>query len=150
KSGGIKKSVIELRRDFWDDVRINLDEPEEAIETHASIKQQAELLSERERSHGQLHEQLKILQDLKDSPYYARIDLHEDGEKDTDEIYIGTASLMDQDDDNFLIYEWRAPISSLYYDHALRKAEYETMNGKITGKVALKRQVVRKNGHIEG
>ena len=150
KSGGIKKSVIELRRDFWDDVRINLDEPEEAIETHASIKQQAELLSERERSHGQLHEQLKILQDLKDSPYFARIDFHEDGEKDTDEIYIGIASLMDQEDENFLIYDWRAPISSLYYDYALGKAGYETMNGKITGKVSLKRQFIIKNGHIEG
>src|SRR5699024_4180960 len=150
KSGGIKKSVIELRRDFWDDVRINLDESEEAIETHASIKQQAELLSERERSHGQLHEQLKILQDLKDSPYFARIDFHEDGEKDTDEIYIGIASLMDQEDENFLIYDWRAPISSLYYDYALGKAGYETMNGKITGKVSLKRQFIIKNGHIEG
>lgn len=150
KSGGIKKSVIELRRDFWDDVRINLDEPEEAIETHASIKQQAELLSERERSHGQLHEQLKILQDLKDSPYFARIDFHEDGEKDKDEIYIGIASLMDQEDENFLIYDWRAPISSLYYDYTLGKAGYETMNGKITGEVSLKRQFIIKNGHIEG
>src|SRR5699024_5668302 len=115
----IKKSVIDLRRDFWDDVRINLDEPEEAIETHASIKQQAELLSERERSHGNLHEQLKTLRDLKNSPYFARIDFLEDGEKSKDEIYIGIASFMDREDENFLIYDWRAPISSLYYDYAL-------------------------------
>jgi len=150
KSGGIKESVIELRRDFWDDVRINLDEPEEAIETHASIKQQAELLSERERSHGQLHEQLKTLQNLKNSPYFARIDFLEDGEKSPDEIYIGIASLMDSEDENFLIYDWRAPISSLYYDYALGKAGYETMNGKITGEVSLKRQFIIKNGLIEG
>ncbi len=150
KTSGIKDSVVELRRDFWEDVRINLDEPEEAIETHASIKQQAELLSERERSHGQLHEQLKTLQDLKDSPYFARIDFLEDGEKSEDQIYIGIASFMDSEDENFLIYDWRAPISSLYYDYALGKAEYETMNGKITGDVSLKRQFIIKNGLIEG
>lgn len=150
KTSGIKDSVVELRRDFWDDVRINLDEPEEAIETHASIKQQAELLSERERSHGQLHEQLKTLQDLKESPYFARIDFHEDGEKTEDQIYIGIASLMDSEDENFLVYDWRAPISSLYYDYALGKAEYETMNGHITGEVSLKRQFIIKNGLIEG
>src|SRR5699024_8324171 len=128
KTGNIKDSVIELRKGFWDDVRINLDEPEEAIETHASIKQQAELLSERERSHGQLNEQLKTLQKLKDSPYFGRIDFLEDYEEKEDQIYIGLASFMDSEDENFLIYDWRAPISSLYYDYALGEAKYETIN----------------------
>src|SRR5690625_5944573 len=67
-----------------------------------------------------------------------------------DEIYIGIASFIDHEDENFLIYDWRAPISSLYYDYALGKAGYETMNGKITGEVSLKRQFIIKNGHIEG
>jgi DNA helicase-2/ATP-dependent DNA helicase PcrA len=150
KTGDIKDSVVKLRRDFWDDVRINLDEPEEAIETHASIKQQAELLSERERSHGQLHEQIKTLQTLKESPYFARIDFLENCETTGDPIYIGLASFMDSEDENFLIYDWRAPISSLYYDYALGAAEYETMNGKVTGEVLLKRQFIIKNGLIEG
>src|SRR5690625_5800602 len=67
-----------------------------------------------------------------------------------DEIYIGIASFIDHKDEDFLIYDWRAPISSLYYDYALGKAGYETMNGKITGEVSLKRQFIIKNGHIEG
>lgn len=150
KTGQIKDSVVELRREFWEDVTVNLDEPEEAIETHASIKQQAELLSERERSHGQLYEQLKVLKGLKDSTYFARIDFLEDGEKAEDQIYIGLASFMDSEDENFLIYDWRAPISSLYYDYTLGQAQYETMNGKISGEVSLKRQFIIKNGLIEG
>ena len=150
KTGGIKDSVVELRKEFWDDVTINLDEPEEVIETYASIKQQAELLSERERSHGQLSEQLKTLRDLKESPYFARIDFLEDCETKEDPIYIGLASFMDSEDENFLIYDWRAPISSLYYDYALGKAKYETMNGNITGEILLKRQFIIKHGLIDG
>jgi len=150
KTGGIKDSVVKLRQDFWEDVRINLDEPEEAIETHASIKQQAELLSERERSHGQLHEQLRTLRDLKESPYFARIDFLEDVEESEDPIYIGIASFMDSEDEDFLIYDWRAPISSLYYDHKLGEAAYETMNGKVSGEILLKRQFMIENGLIEG
>lgn len=52
--------ILELRQGFWDDVTVNMDEPDEAIETYASIKQQAELLSERERSYGQFHKLVKL------------------------------------------------------------------------------------------
>ena len=39
---------------------------------------------------------------------------------------MGVGSLMDQKDEEFLIYDWRAPISSLYYDYSPGKAQYET------------------------
>lgn len=150
KASGLKESVVGLRETFFEDVTVNLDDPDEVIETHASIKQQAELLSERERSHGIIDKQLKVLQRLKDSPYFGRIDFHEDGEKITDRIYIGIASLMDNKDENFLIYDWRAPISSLYYDYPPGNAEFETRSGKITGEMLLKRQFVIKQGKIAG
>lgn len=150
KSGQLQESVIELRKGFWDDVTVNLDEPDDAIETHASIKQQAELLSERERSHGLIDKQIKTLQDLKRSPYFGRIDFLEDGEKATDSLYIGLASLMDKENHDFLIYDWRAPISSLYYDYAKGKAEYDTDHGKITGEISLKRQFIIEAGKIKG
>src|SRR5690625_42479 len=72
KSSDLKESVIELRKTFWDDVTVNLDEPDDVIETQASIKQQAELLSERERFHGKMGEELKTLKQLKNSPYFGR------------------------------------------------------------------------------
>jgi DNA helicase-2/ATP-dependent DNA helicase PcrA len=47
-TGGVSSDVLELRKTFWEDVTVNTDEPDDMIETAASIKQQAELLSERE------------------------------------------------------------------------------------------------------
>src|SRR5699024_9779755 len=142
--------IITLRKNFWDDVTINLDEPDDVIETEASMKQQAELLSDQERTHGQIYKQLEALRRLETTPYFGRIDFHEDMEKHPEEIYIGVGSLMDQNNDDFLIYDWRAPISSMYYDYTLGQASYETMDGSIEGDITLKRQYVIKNGKLKG
>lgn len=150
KADDLKESVIGLRGSFFENVTVNIDEPEEVIETYASIKQQAELLSERERSHGIVDKQLKVLSQLKDSPYFGRIDFHEYGEKEVDQIYIGIASLMDDKDEDFLIYDWRAPISSLYYDFSPGEVSYETLSGTIQGDMLLKRQFIINQGKIEG
>lgn len=58
-----KADVVQIRKHFWDDVTVNFDNAEEATETAASIKQQVELLSERERSHRHAHNQVTGLKD---------------------------------------------------------------------------------------
>ncbi|GGA74712.1 RNA polymerase recycling motor HelD [Ornithinibacillus halotolerans] len=150
KAGGLKESIIDLRKNFWDDVTVNLDEPDDVIETQASLKQQAELLAERERSHGKIGKQLKTLARLKDSPYFGRIDFKERPRNEEEQIYIGIASLMDQHEEDFLIYDWRAPISSLYYDFPPGEASYQTIDGTITGEITLKRQFIIRQGNIKG
>ncbi|QTN01026.1 AAA family ATPase [Sediminibacillus dalangtanensis] len=150
RKSGIKDRVLDLRKNFWEDVTVNLDEPDDVIETQASLKQQAELLSERERSHGQLSEQLKTLARLKESPYFGRIDFREDGEQEADKIYLGIASLMDEQEDEFLVYDWRAPISSLYYDYPPGRAAYQTTEETINGEIKLKRQYIIRNSQLKG
>jgi DNA helicase II / ATP-dependent DNA helicase PcrA len=148
-TGGVSSDVLELRKTFWEDVTVNMDEPDDVIETAASIKQQAELLSERERTYKQMDKQLRILERLSYSPYFGRIDFLENGEKNVDHVYLGIASLMDENDENFLIYDWRAPISSLYYDFAPGPASYHTMDGKIEGEMNLKRQFIIRAANIK-
>lgn len=69
--------------------------------------------------------------------YFARIDF-DDGEEKLP-IYIGIASL--QSGDNFYVYDWRAPISSMFYNAEVGDASYTISTGdKISGKLTLKRQ----------
>ena len=147
--GGVRQDVTEIRQTFWDDVTVNIDNTEDAVETLASIRQQAELLSERERAHGHMNRQLKTLSLLKDSPYFGRVDFHEDGEHNPDIIYLGISSLMDDAQENFLIYDWRAPISSIYYDYSPGPAQYETPGGVITGEMERKRQYIIQSGQLK-
>ncbi|HWO74942.1 MAG TPA: RNA polymerase recycling motor HelD [Bacillus sp. (in: firmicutes)] len=150
-TGHIKDDILEIRKNFWNDVTINLDEPDDIIETFVSIKQQAEMLSERERSQGQVQKLLKTFWRLKDSPYFGRVDFREEGESKSDSIYVGIASLLDHSNENFLIYDWRAPISSLYYDYGLGTAAYQTPgDGQIQGEINLKRQYIIRSSVLKG
>ncbi|WEG10802.1 RNA polymerase recycling motor HelD [Pullulanibacillus sp. KACC 23026] len=148
-TGGLKKEIINLRESFWEDVTVNLDEPDDVIETHTSLRQQAELLAERERTHGGGHQQLKILHRLRENPYFGRINFKEEGEPE-ESIYLGISSLMNDEETDFLIYDWRAPISSLYYDFSPGHAVYQTPGGTIEGDMTLKRQFIIRNGLIKG
>ncbi|WP_042455689.1 RNA polymerase recycling motor HelD [Neobacillus dielmonensis] len=145
----VSSDVLEIRKTFWQDVTVNLDEPDDVIETAASIKQQSELLSERERTHNQLDKQLNTLERLKYSPYFGRIDFLEAGEKSPDQIYLGISSLMDEQEQDFLIYDWRAPISSIYYDFSPGLASYQTPEGLIEGEMELKRQFIIRDADIK-
>lgn len=147
---GVQEGIVDLRRNFWEDVTVNVDEPDDIIETQASIKQQAELLSERERNHGQMSRQLKLLDRLSNSPYFGRIDFLEEGSASSEPIYIGIMSLMDQKGDEFLIYDWRAPISSMYYDFTPGPASYGSLDGTVKGEITLKRQFIIRGAKIEG
>jgi DNA helicase II / ATP-dependent DNA helicase PcrA len=149
KNNKISSDVLEIKTTFWNDVTINMDEPDDIIETYYSIKQQSQLLSERERTRGIIDKQLNVLNRLKNSPYFGRIDFLEDGENTSEKIYIGIASLMDKKDENFLIYDWRAPIASMYYDYSPGPAEYQTPSGTFSGEIKLKRQFIIRNALLK-
>ncbi len=69
------------------------------------------------------YDQLEHCEKLTQSPYFGRFDFIENGEKEAKaQLMRGVGSLMDQKDEEFLIYDWRAPISSLYYDYSPGKS----------------------------
>lgn len=145
---GTREQASEMRRHFWEEVTVNTSSDEDFEETFHNINQQAAVLSERERRHRMLSQQWKSLHRLLSSPYFGRIDFQEDGLNLTEHIYIGVASFVEEDGLNFLVYDWRTPIASLYYDHSLGTAFYDTPVGRITGSMELKRQYQIQNGQI--
>ncbi|MCM3038349.1 UvrD-helicase domain-containing protein [Paenibacillus motobuensis] len=139
--GTIRGDVVSMRKDFWDEVTVNFSEADDVGETSTSLRQQSEVLSEREKRHQLAYNSLVKLKRLQQSPYFGRIDFAEQGENG-EAIYLGIASLLEEDDETFLIYDWRAPISNLYYDSVPGPASYETPSGTIEGEMTLKRQFV--------
>jgi DNA helicase II / ATP-dependent DNA helicase PcrA len=86
---------------------------------------------------------------LGQSPYFGRIDFIAEGEAEQAAIYIGIYSFADETQRANLIYDWRAPISSMFYDFELGEGWYTTPSGKITGEIVLKRQYKIKDGRME-
>ncbi|GIO21202.1 helicase IV [Oceanobacillus oncorhynchi subsp. incaldanensis] len=150
QSSKVKEDVVELRKTFWDDITVNMDEMDDIIETQESIKQQSNILAQKERHYGKNYQRMNQLERLKNQPYFGRVDFQEEGSEEIEKIYIGTSSLMDEEEKDFLIYDWRAPISSIYYDYAPGPVEYRTEEETVNGDMSLKRQYMIRNGKMKG
>lgn len=145
---GLHDQAADIRKRFWEEVTINTSTNEDFEETFYSVQQQSAMLAERERGHNRLVHQWNGMKRLLPSPYFGRVDFQEDGLNATEQVYIGVSSFVDNDGLNFLIYDWRSPIASLYYDYPPGPASYDTPVGRIEGMMTLKRQFQIQNGHI--
>lgn len=83
---------------------------------------------------------------LGESPYFGRIDFTPAATGKTAPVYIGIFNFADE---TTPIYDWRAPVSSMFYDFELGESWYETPSGKITGNIDLKRQYRIRQGSME-
>ena len=88
------------------------------------------------------------IQKIKEKPYFARIDFKEDKKSTKDKLYIGKIGVTDLDG-KVVVTDWRAPVSTLYYDSNLGQVEYDAPYGKIHGELSLKRQIIIQNRKIE-
>lgn len=90
---------------------------------------------------------IRNLEVAQDKPYFARIDFVKEEDGKTSTIYIGKNGVMK--DTDIIVTDWRAPISSLYYDAEVGKCGFEAPNGRINGEMLLKRQYEIENGELQ-
>lgn len=134
-----KKDVKDIYANFNNDVHLKTSTYSGMMETAMSIRQQQQMLSERENRQEYAARELGTLNKLEKNPYFARIDFREGTEDHDETIYIGMASYTDKPD-HYLIYDWRAPISSIYYNGGIGEVTYQTPDGEQSVDVKLKRQ----------
>ncbi len=87
---------------------------------------------------------LKLVQ----SPYFGRLDFGTPNQAAVP-VYIGVHSFFDEQQRQNVIYDWRAPVSSLFYDFELGDASYATPSGTVYGRIELKRQYKIRDGRLE-
>lgn len=143
-----KSDMQNIDQTFGDDVHVGLGDDGISMAGALSIHQQQQMLAERNNAWQRSQQQLNVLKKLEDNPYFARIDFRELPAGKEETIYIGLGSFTDQHD-HFLVYDWRAPISSIYYDGDLGRITYQTPDGEQAVDVFLKRQFIIKHGQIQ-
>lgn len=130
-------SINELKKFMWDNISDYTDE------------ERGVALYEVDRSVDTTNEKIADVNKYKkalDSPYFAKIVFEDDEFEDEMTIYIGMKSVQEGID--FYVYDWRAPISSMFYNYELGEAEYQAPNGKITGKILSKFQFKIQEGKL--
>ncbi|RLQ94557.1 RNA polymerase recycling motor HelD [Falsibacillus albus] len=144
-----RDEVVNIRRHFWDEVKVNTDTFDDYLETIIGLRQEAQALSVTQSTHRHAYNKLTALRRMHDAPYFGRIDLVEEGESSPEPIYIGISTLTDKEGDDFLIYDWRAPVSSVYYDYEPGPARYDTPGGEIKGELKKKWQYLIRGGELQ-
>ena len=146
--GLVKKrdEVLESRKEMWREARIAIRDFDDVADLYLF----AEEVSRNEVVYEAASKQLLKLKKMLNEPYFARIDFTEEGYDELEEIYIGRYSLFDEATGSYHVYDWRAPISSLYYDYGVGRASF-TVPGTgavISGLVSLKRQYQIEKGEL--
>ncbi|MBB6214328.1 DNA helicase-2/ATP-dependent DNA helicase PcrA [Anaerosolibacter carboniphilus] len=140
KISGYANEIQETKKYIWEN-NAQLDLAEKAANRIAVH----ELIDFGEKAIVQKQKIAKLI----NSPYFGRIDFRENGEIQETPFYIGMHSFEDESDKEVLIYDWRAPISSMFYDFEMGNAYYTAPIGRICGDICLKRQYKIKDSHME-
>lgn len=103
-------------------------------------------LSNVEAVEHELLREKKRLNLQQSSPYFARIDFTPLNKKRTQRIYIGIGNIIDNN--KLYVADWRAPISSLYYDYSLGEGSFFIGKDEYKGIIELKRQYKIEDGQL--
>lgn len=128
--------INQINEQFNDD-HSNMDDAEIA-ELKGQMAENQQTIFDNEKSISFKEKELK-------KPYFGRINFAP-LEREENEFYIGLGHI--QNEKEIFCYDWRAPISSMYYDFDVGEAFYETSDEQIYGNITLKRQYKIENGEL--
>lgn len=137
-----QQEIVNMKKYFWETCN-EFDEFGYEEYTNRQMIQ-----SELDSAETRLHRR-QLLERMWESPYFARIDFKCPEDKESGQYYIGVASFLPKKAHMPLVFDWRAPISGLYYDFDKGPAAYESPQGTIEGEITRKLQYKITHGKME-
>lgn len=134
-----EEDFTEFKKMMWENSS-SFDEGE-MQQVMAATNQEAERVLQKQRY-------FKKLCQIKNKPYFASIVFKDDHGKIWN-IYISLTYLKD-DDFNNILYDWRSPICSLFYDYEVGPCSYKAPGGQYFGELKRKRQYKIENCKLIG
>ena len=105
-----QKEINQMQEYFWDNYTEMDEYGYEYYDNQQALLQQVNanqnILSMKHR-----------IESMLDSPFFGRVDFLYDGDDEPESFYIGIANFAEETGKQPLIYDWRAPVSSLFYDY---------------------------------
>lgn len=143
KKDELRHDISIGRKDMWENGRHGVSDFDDVVDIYLH----SEGIGANENRYMETVKELHRLESMKSSPYFARIDVQENGYPQ-DVFYIGAVGLKDDKTHDMYICDWRAPISSLFYGFDVGDAWYEVEKQRINVKLNRKRQIQIKEGEL--
>ena len=151
----IKNRLAEIRNDLTEGQKEIENMHEYYWDNHAEMDQygyeeydnQQALLQQTNANEAKLKQKHRFERML-DAPFFGRVDFIFDGEDEAEPFYIGIGNFAEKAGMTPLIYDWRAPVSGLFYDYDKGPASYEAPAGRIEGEISSKWQYKIRGGKM--
>ncbi len=91
---------------------------------------------------------LHRLKKMVGSPFFGSVEFLYDGDEKSEEFYIGIGNFAECTGSTPLVYDWRAPVSGLFYDYDKGEASYEAPGGVMEGEILSKWQYKIRDGKM--
>ena len=134
-----EEDFTEFKKMMWEDS--NSFDQAEIGQVMAATQQEAEKVLMKRKYFIRLNQ-------IKNKPYFASI-VFQDEEGKNYNIYISLTYLKDKNLNNIL-YDWRSPICSLFYDYEVGPCSYIAPGGEYFGELKRKRQYKIENRKLVG
>lgn len=125
-----EEDLIEFKKMMWSDS--NSFDDGEMTQVKAATALEADKFFRKQ-------DYLRRLKMIKDKPYFASIVFKDDKDNCIYNIYMSLTYLKDKNENNIL-YDWRSPICSLFYDYETGPCSYSAPGGIYSGTLKRKRQ----------
>ncbi len=134
-----EEDLVEFKKMMWEDSS-SFDEGE-MQQVMAATALEADKVLQKQRY-------FKKLRSIQHKPYFASI-VFKDDEGSIFNIYMSLTYLKD-DQLNNILYDWRSPICSLFYDYETGPCSYTAPGGMVSGELKRKRQYKIENDQLVG
>ena len=134
-----EEDLVEFKKMMWSDSHSF--DAGEMQQVMAATSIEAEKVLQKQRY-------FKRLRQIQDKPYFASI-VFQDEDGKIFNIYMSLTYLKDHSGNNIL-YDWRSPICSLFYDYEIGPCSYSAPGGIFSGTLKRKRQYKIENHTLMG
>ncbi len=91
---------------------------------------------------------LHLLKKMEKAPFFGSVEFLYEGDTEPEDFYIGIGNFAEYIGKKPLVYDWRAPVSGLFYDYDKGSASYEAPGGLMKGEILSKWQYKIRHGKM--
>ena len=137
----VRQDINSMNEYYWDNYTEMDQYGYEDYDNQQALKMQVNANQENWKMRRRLKRML-------DAPFFGSVEFAYDGEDKPEDFYIGIGNFARERGALPLIYDWRAPVSSLFYDYDKGEASYEAPGGRMDGEILSKWQYKIRGGKM--
>ena len=138
----VRRDIEGMHDYYWENYTEMDEYGYEVYDNQQALLTQMNAKTQTEKMRRRLHR-------LLDAPFFGSVDFaYEGDDEEAERFYIGPANFSERTGQVPLIYDWRAPVSGLFYDYDRGAAAYDSPGGRMEGEILSKWQYKIRGGKL--